>query len=79
MVKNENMTKVGLSPGIVGIVRLVARHIGNDTAEYARTICLWLFKNGIQYPTRTAIEAGCPPDVVIQAIEENRPIAVVYE
>lgn len=69
----------GQSPYIVGFARFVGRHIGDTSDDTIRKIVLWFIKHGIQYKTRKAIEGGCPPSVVQNAITQDRPVTVVYQ
>ncbi len=73
------MATLGKSPSIVQVVRKVVAHIGASENAEKRRILLWIYRHGIQFATRKAIEDGCPPEVVIEAIEEDRPIQIIYE
>ena len=75
----NEMATLGKSPSIVQVVRKVVAHIGANERAEKRKILLWIYRHGIQFATRKAIEDGCPPEVVIEAIEEDRPIQIVYE
>ena len=73
------MANIGQSPTIINFARRVGRHIGDTSDPMLRKIDNWFIKHGVQYKTRKAIEDGCTPDTVFRAIEEDRPIMVVYQ
>jgi len=75
----KSMVKSGQSPTIANFTRRVMDHIGSDDPDMARKVCIWLYKHGIQYPVRKALEDGCPPETVIAAIEADRPIIREYK
>ena len=74
-----NIADMGQSPTIIQFARFVGNHIGDTSDAMLRKIILWFIKHGIQYKARKAIEDGCDPATVLQAIEEDRPIAIIYK
>lgn len=69
------LIELGRSPTIIDTARFVTRYCerGDDPAFLKRTI-MWFIDNQSQFSARRAIADGAPIDLLIEAIEEGRPI-----
>jgi hypothetical protein len=62
------------SPHILSQARMVGRHCGDLGDRFLKKVILWFEAHEMQLAARKAVDAECPPEVLIAAIEENRPI-----
>ena len=70
----ETLSEKHRSPHILKQARWVGRHCGDLSDKFLRTVILWFESCGMQLRARKAIDADCPPEVLLAAIKENRPI-----
>ncbi len=69
----------GKSPTVMQFARFVGRFVGDTSDDMLRRIVKWFYKHGMQYKARKAIEEGASPQVILRAINEDRPIIVIYK
>lgn len=70
----EKIADEGRGPSIVGVARYVARYCEKDTDKFAKDLIVWFMECGTLRDARTAIQTGCPADVIVSAVKENRAI-----
>lgn len=62
------------SPYIGRTAKFVGRYCGDDSDAFCKKIILWFEEHNTQSRARTAMTQQCPPDVLMAAIVDNRPI-----
>lgn len=62
------------SPYILRPAKALAQYTGDESNKWIKTILSWMADQGQQRPAIDAMRDECPPEVLISAIKENRPI-----
>ena len=70
----NKLMDVGRSPYIFVMAKSVARYCGEENDKFIKLTINWFEDCQQQFAVRRALADKCPPDVLIAAIKDNRPI-----
>lgn len=70
----EKLSDDGHGPSIVLVAQQIAHYCGDDSDKFVKKIILWFVECGTLRDAKTAKQGGCPPEILISAIEDGRSI-----
>lgn len=62
------------SPAIYSEARSIAKYLGESGDDFLRCVILWLNTHRMRYIVRRLREDNVPPEIVLEAINQNRPL-----
>lgn len=74
----EEYAAAGVSTSVLSIVNRIGAYTGDKSDAFLGDVLRWVIKHRMQTPARKAIEANVHPDVLRQAIRQDRPIVQDY-
>lgn len=74
------LIELGRSPTIIDTAAFVARYCEReDDSTFLKKTVLWFLDNQSQFSARRAIADECPPDLLIEAIEEGKGVRSYWD
>jgi hypothetical protein len=67
------------SPNYINMVRSISEYCGDTSDEFMRQVFWWLLKRRQQFAVRRAMADEIPPDILTQAIQEDKTIGPRWE
>ncbi len=62
------------SPGILYWAVRLSRYCEDDSDKWIKSCLIWLDDHNQQLNVRIAMQQSCPPETIIRAVKENRPL-----
>lgn len=75
-----NLIELGRSPTIIDTASFVARYCDREgDPVFLRQTIVWFTENQSQFSARRAIAEEAPPDLLIEAIQDNKPVRSYWD
>lgn len=70
----ESLAQARRSPWILNMAKIVANYCDDSSDRFIKKIIVWFEECQQQFAVRRAMAEGCPAEVLLSAINEQRPI-----